>query len=81
MKIFEPETSKHDQKALLLRQTAVSSVERVRGTHREGPNREHRHTYLSGLLTDVKYCCIRCGPDEERILDIVPREGGARNSG
>ena len=27
------------------------------------------------------YCCIRCGPDEERILDIVPREDGARNSG
>ena len=27
------------------------------------------------------HCCIRCGPDEERILDIVPREDGARNSG
>jgi len=26
-------------------------------------------------------CCIRCGPDEERILDIFPREDGARNSG
>jgi len=26
-------------------------------------------------------CCIRCGPDEERILDVVPREDGARNSG
>jgi len=25
--------------------------------------------------------CIRCGPDEERILDVVPREDGARNSG
>jgi len=24
---------------------------------------------------------IRCGPDEERILDVVPREDGARNSG
>jgi len=27
------------------------------------------------------YCHIRCGPDEERILDVVPREDGARNSG
>ena len=28
----------------------------MRGTNREGPNREHRQTYLlSGLLTDVKY--------------------------
>ena len=26
-------------------------------------------------------CCIRCGPDEEHILDVVPREDGARNSG
>jgi len=26
-------------------------------------------------------CCIRCGPDEERILGVVPREDGARNSG
>jgi len=26
-------------------------------------------------------CCIRCGPDEERILDVFPREDGARNSG
>ena len=26
-------------------------------------------------------CCIPCGPDEERILDVVPREDGARNSG
>ena len=26
-------------------------------------------------------CFIRCGPDEERILDVVPREDGARNSG
>ena len=26
-------------------------------------------------------CCIRCGSDEERILDVVPREDGARNSG
>ena len=26
-------------------------------------------------------CCIRCGPDEERILDIVTRRDGARNSG
>jgi len=21
----------------------------------------------------VHFCCIRCGPDEERILNIVPR--------
>ena len=27
------------------------------------------------------FCCIRCGPDEERILAVVPREDGARNSG
>jgi len=26
-------------------------------------------------------CWIRCRPDEERILDVVPREDGARNSG
>jgi len=25
--------------------------------------------------------CIRCGPNEERILDVVPREDGSRNSG
>ena len=25
--------------------------------------------------------CIRCGPDEERILDAVPREDGTCNSG
>ena len=25
-------------------------------------------------------CCIRCGPDEERILDVVSREDVARNS-
>jgi len=29
----------------------------------------------------VMDCCIRCGPNEERILDVVPREDGARNSG
>ena len=28
-----------------------------------------------------RHCCIRCGPDKERILDIVPKEDGARNSG
>jgi len=33
------------------------------------------------FTNDSKYCCIRCGPDEERILDVVPREDGARNSG
>ena len=26
------------------------------------------------------YCCVCCGPDEELILDVVPREDGARNS-
>ena len=31
--------------------------------------------------SDNDYCCIGCGPDEERILDVVPREDGARNSG
>ena len=43
--------------------------------------------YLKNLRSQsfIKYdlfhsCCIRCGPDEERILD-VPREDGARNSG
>jgi hypothetical protein len=29
----------------------------------------------------LNFCCIRCGPDEERILDVVPGEDGARNSG
>ena len=29
----------------------------------------------------ICWSCIRCGPDEERILDVVPREDGARNSG
>jgi len=24
------------------------------------------------------HCCIRCGPDEERILDVVTRRDGAR---
>ena len=33
----------------------------------------------TGTLRAVR--CIRCGPDEERILDVVPREDGARNSG
>jgi len=32
-------------------------------------------------LLSCPLCCIRCGPDEERILDVVPREDGARNSG
>jgi len=31
--------------------------------------------------SDDKHCCICCGPNEERILDFVPREDGARNSG
>jgi len=26
-------------------------------------------------------CFIRCGPDEQRILDVVPRRDGACNSG
>jgi len=29
----------------------------------------------------LHHCCIRCGLNEERILDVVPREDGARNSG
>jgi len=35
------------------------------------------------LNTSEKHycCCILCGPDEERILDVVPREDGARDSG
>jgi len=28
-----------------------------------------------------KVLLFRCGPDEERILDVVPREDGAHNSG
>ena len=32
-------------------------------------------------VAEATHCCIRCGPDEERILDVVPREDGARNSG
>jgi len=29
----------------------------------------------------VYLCCFLRGPDEERILDVVPREDGAPNSG
>ena len=37
---------------------------------------------FSGGTADRAWrCCILCGPDEERILDVVPREDGARNSG
>ena len=32
-------------------------------------------------VTGTQLCCIRCGPDEERTLDVVAREDGARNSG
>ena len=32
------------------------------------------------MIYDMVYCCIRSGPDQERILDDVPREDGARNS-
>jgi len=39
-------------------------------------------TQKSGQTPDKEvYCCIRWGPDEERILDVVSREDGARNSG
>jgi len=46
----------------------------------------HRSLYetvqVSGEMERDGYkCCIRCGPDEERILDVVPREDGARDSG
>jgi hypothetical protein len=33
------------------------------------------------VLIVIKDCYIRCGPDELCILDAVPREDGARNSG
>jgi len=36
---------------------------------------------ISNLQNEMYNCCICCGPDEERILDVVPREDGARNSG
>ena len=43
-------------------------------------------SYDNKLIKETKNrlgidCCIRCVPDEERILDVVPREDGARNSG
>ena len=36
--------------------------------------RSHRSRELSVRFQCIHcfYCCIRCGPDEERILDIVP---------
>jgi len=34
-----------------------------------------------GVGSEVPLCCIHCGHDEQRILDVVPREDGARNSG
>jgi len=37
--------------------------------------------YLCNITRYYIHCCIRCGPDEERILDVDPREDGARNSG
>jgi len=33
-----------------------------------------------GLAGCLDYCVLR-GPDGERILDVVPRRDGARNSG
>ena len=33
------------------------------------------------FIFDIWKCCIHCGPDEDRILDVVPREDRARNSG
>ena len=60
-----------------------------------GVDSNHFHYVLDfevtaqGLVGDVpggtayhsEHCCIRCGPDEECILDVVPRKDGARNSG
>jgi len=41
--------------------------------------------FLTSFITILnKYancCCIRCGPDEEHILGVVPREDRACNSG
>ena len=34
----------------------------------------------SVILLLILLCCIRYGSDEERILDVVPRRDGARNS-
>jgi hypothetical protein len=39
------------------------------------------HFQLTALQYILSLCCVRCGPDEARILDAVPREDGARNSG
>ena len=38
------------------------------------------HYEITTTVNTQTYC-IRCGPDEERILDVVPREDRARNSG
>ena len=32
-------------------------------------------------VTMLWSCCILRGPDDKRILDVVPRRDGARNSG
>jgi len=51
----------------------------ITGTHFTILKAEPNDGYLSGLLEVAvslsgwcQYCCIRCGPGEERILDIVP---------
>jgi len=43
--------------------------------------RSHRFLFMTTAvyIGMVQYCCIRCGPDKERIFDVVPREDGARN--
>jgi hypothetical protein len=44
-------------------------------------NGEVINIYKNGRNACLLFWFIRCGPDEERILDVVPREDGARNSG
>ena len=45
------------------------------------PQLRHDHFPPDSFQFIIYQCCICCGPDEERILDVVPREDGARNSG
>jgi len=55
----------------------VRERERERGGRRYTVAR-----YITFTLIEIQHrCCIRCGPEEERILDVVPKEDGARNSG
>ena len=54
---------------------SVQSTTGSRGVRISGSNAGY--TMLRGSVK----CCIRCGPDEDRILDVVPREDEARNSG